>query len=233
MSVKGFLKQRAVNIVARGHYTLANWLDAQGKPRTFACRTSRVSPFRMMVAVPVVGKVGDRITPYFGDFGNLEGVISDTVPGGFLLELDMTTSMREKFASKLTWLEQKQKNPRILDGRKQARIIPASPHSTLTFADGTTRPSPTALPAAALSSTCRCPASQFRLTCSHKSECRWRSEPALAASSDICPMVSQSISSNSKAGNSWNAASYDPYHCLPHAVQRLHLAFTQRRRRRL
>jgi hypothetical protein len=139
MSVKGFLKQRAVNIVARGHYTLANWLDAQGKPRTFACRTSRVSPFRMMVAVPVVGKVGDRITPYFRDFGNLEGVISDTVSGGFLLELDMTTSMREKFASKLTWLEKKQKNPGILDGRKQARIIPASPHSTLTFADGTTR----------------------------------------------------------------------------------------------
>jgi hypothetical protein len=139
MSVREFLKQRAVNIAVRGHYTLGNWFDAQGKPRTFACRTSRVSPFRMMVEVPVVGKVGDRITPYFGDFGNLDGVISDTVSGGFLLELDMTTSMREKFASKLTWLEKKQKNPGIRDGRKQARIIPASPHSTLTFADGTIR----------------------------------------------------------------------------------------------
>jgi len=136
MSVKEFLKQRAVNIAVGGSYTLANWFDAQGKPRTFACRTSRVSPFRMMVAVPVVGRVGDSISSYFGDFGKLEGLISDTTQGGFLLELAMTTAMREKFASKLTWLEKKQKDPSIPDARKQARIIPASPHSTLTLADG-------------------------------------------------------------------------------------------------
>src|SRR5216684_152766 len=65
VSVKDFLKQRAVNISVGGHYTLANWFDSQGKPRTFACRTSRVSPFRMLVAVPVVGKVGDQ-RPHLG-----------------------------------------------------------------------------------------------------------------------------------------------------------------------
>ena len=139
MSVKEFLKQRAVSIAVGGQYTLANWFDSQGKPRTFACRTSRVSPFRMMVSVPVVGKVGDRIASYFGDFGNLDGHITDTAPGGFLLELAMNGTMREKFASKLTWLESRQKNPAIVDARQQARIIPASPHSTLTFADGTIR----------------------------------------------------------------------------------------------
>src|SRR5882724_10221122 len=138
MSVKDFLKQRAVNISVGGHYTLANWFDAQGKPRTFACRTSRVSPFRMLVAVPVIGKVGDHITSYFGDFGKLDGRVSDTAAGGILLELAMSQPMREKFANKLTWLEKKQKNPGIPDSRKHARIIPASPHSTLTFADGGT-----------------------------------------------------------------------------------------------
>ena len=139
MSVKEFLNQRAVTIAVGGQYTLSKWFDAQGKPRTFACRTSRVSPFRMMVAVPVVGKVGDPITSYFGDFGKLDGVISDTASGSFLLELEMTKSMREKFASKLTWLDKRQKNPNIRDGRKQPRIIPATPHSTLTLADGTIR----------------------------------------------------------------------------------------------
>src|SRR5450755_3970756 len=104
VSVKEFLKQRAVNIAVGGHYTLAKWFDAQGKPRTFACRTSRVSPFRMMVAVPVVGKIGDPISSYFGEFGKLDGVISDTAGGSFLLELEMTKTLREKFASKLTWL---------------------------------------------------------------------------------------------------------------------------------
>src|ERR1017187_5903249 len=112
ISVKNFLKQRAVNIIVGGNYTVPHWYDPQGRPRTFACRTTRVSPFRMLVEVPVVGKIGDRLSSYFPDFGKFDGCISDTVKGGFLLELEMTGSEREKFASKLTWLEQKQKNPR-------------------------------------------------------------------------------------------------------------------------
>jgi hypothetical protein len=136
VSVEKFLAQRAVNVVVSGSYTLSNWLDANGKPRQFACRTSRVSPFRMMVDVPVVGRVGDTITTYFGNFGKLEGLISDTAGRSFLLELDMTRSMRQKLSDQLTWLEKKQKDPTVKDERKQARIIPASPHSMLTFADG-------------------------------------------------------------------------------------------------
>jgi hypothetical protein len=139
VSVKEFLNQRAVSIAIGGQYTLAKWFDAQGKPRTFACRTSRISPFRMMVAAPVLGKVGDPLSSYFGDFGKLNGVISDTANGSFLLELEMTKSLREKFATKLTWLDKRQKNPNIRDGRKQPRIVPASPHSSLTLADGTIR----------------------------------------------------------------------------------------------
>jgi PilZ domain len=139
VSVKEFLKQRAVNIAIGGQYTLANWFDAQGKPRTFACRTTRVSPFRMMVNVPVVGKVGDRISSYFGDFGSLDGEISETVAGGFLLELAMTRLMREKMSNKLTWLEKRQKDTTVRDVRKQARIVPANAHSTLAFADGSVR----------------------------------------------------------------------------------------------
>jgi hypothetical protein len=139
VSVKEFLGQQAVNVTVGGHYTLANWFDSQGKPRTFACRTSRVSPFRMMVAVPVIGRIGDRISSYFGDFGKLEGHISDTAAGSFLLELAMTTSMREKLATKLTWLDKKQKDPAVREARTHSRIIPANSHSTLTFADGSTR----------------------------------------------------------------------------------------------
>jgi hypothetical protein len=136
VSVEKFLKQRAVNISVGGNYTLAKWLDPQGKPRNFACRTTRISPFRMIVDVPVVGKIGDPISSYFGDFGKLEGFISDTMRGAFLLDLEMTGSMREKLASKLTWLEKKQKQPSLLDGRKDARIVPATPHTTMTLADG-------------------------------------------------------------------------------------------------
>jgi hypothetical protein len=137
VSTEKFLKQRAVNVAVDGHYTLPNWYDPEGKLRTFACRTNRVSPYRMIVDVPVVGKVGDYLTSYFRDFGKLDGRISDTKPGCFLLELDVTYATRERIANKLTWLEEKQKDPdSIIDLRKNPRVIPAKSHTTLTLADG-------------------------------------------------------------------------------------------------
>lgn len=138
MSTERFLKQRSVKIAVEGHYILPNWYDPEGKLRTFACRTNRISPYRMMVDVPVVGKVGDYLTSYFPDFGKLDGTISDTKPGCFLLEIDVPYAMREKLASKLTWLEGKLNDPLIADRREHPRKIPApaNSRSTLTLADG-------------------------------------------------------------------------------------------------
>ncbi|GLH77386.1 pilus assembly protein PilZ [Bradyrhizobium sp. SSBR45G] len=140
MSVARFLKQRAVRIQTAGSYTLPNWYDPEGKLRSFACRTTRVSPFRALLDVPVVGKIGDRLTSYFRDFGKFEGEISDTIHGGFLLELEMTRAERAKLAEKLVWLEKKQKDPTIRDSRRDARVVPNSPHSALTLADGSIIP---------------------------------------------------------------------------------------------
>ncbi len=140
MSIARFLKQRAVKIQTIGSYTLPNWYDPEGKLRSFACRTTRVSPFRALLDVPVVGKVGDRLTSYFRDFGKFEGQISDTVHGGFLLELEMTRAERAKLAEKLVWLEKRQKDPTIRDSRRDARFVPNVPHSALMLADGSSIP---------------------------------------------------------------------------------------------
>jgi hypothetical protein len=137
VAIEEFLKQRAVNVVVAGNYTLPNWYDPEGKLRIFACWTTRVSPFRMMIDAPVVGKIGDRLTSYFRDFGKFDALISHTTTGSLLIELEMTRSMRENLANKLNWLEKKQKEPSIADLRKDPRIVPASPHSTVTLADGT------------------------------------------------------------------------------------------------
>ena len=93
----------------------------------------------MLVSVPVVGKVGERVVSYFGDFGKLEGWIADTVAGGFLIDLETDKAQREKLARKLTWLEKKQKDPSVIEARNNGRIIPKTPHSTVIFADGTYR----------------------------------------------------------------------------------------------
>jgi len=90
----------------------------------------------MILDVPVVGKIGDRLTSYFRDFGKFLGHISDTRDGSFLLELEMTRPERERLADKLTWLEKKQADPSLAEARGHPRFIPPSSHTTLTLADG-------------------------------------------------------------------------------------------------
>ena len=140
MPVQDFLNHRAVSVIVGGSYVLPNWYDPQGKLRTFACRTTRVSPYRMIVEVPVVGKVGDRLTTYFRDFGRFEGLISDTMERGFLLELEMTRERRERLSETLTWIAKKQQDPEVTDLRGDARFVPPNPHTTLTLADGSIHP---------------------------------------------------------------------------------------------
>jgi hypothetical protein len=139
VSVESFLRQRAVNVAVSGRYRLANWYDPSGKAREFACRTSRVSPFQMLVSVPVTGKCGERVSTYFSDFGRLDGWIIDVVSGGLLLELAIERGRREQLANKLTWIEKRQNDASILDARRQRRILPEDPEATLVFGDGTTR----------------------------------------------------------------------------------------------
>jgi hypothetical protein len=136
VSVEKFLKQRAVTIAVDGNYTLHRRYDPEGRLRTLDCRTTRVSPFRMIVEVPLVGRIGDRLTSYFGAFGAFEGSISDTMHGSFLLELEMTRAQRERMSEQPIWLEKKQGDPTLPDERGDARSVPRTSHSTLTLADG-------------------------------------------------------------------------------------------------
>jgi hypothetical protein len=137
VSVETFLKQRAVNIAVNGSYSpQRRWYDAEGKLRSFACRTTRVSPFRMIVEVPVVGQIGERLTYYFREFGEFEGIISHTMQGSFLVEMEMTAARRARLAEKLAWLEKKFRDSSVQDAREDARIIPPTCHSMMILADG-------------------------------------------------------------------------------------------------
>ena len=136
VSIEVFLKQRSVRVVVGGSYILPHWYDQHGKLRKFACRTSRVSPFRMLVDAPVIGKTGDTVTSYFAEFGKLKGVIADAIGGSFLVDLTMPPERRAQMSDQLGWLEAHQNDPSVKDSRTHARIVPAVPHSTVTMADG-------------------------------------------------------------------------------------------------
>src|SRR5436305_12002474 len=131
------MQQRAVDLRTGGRYSLASRRDTEGNRREFACRTTRISPFRMLVAAPVLGPRGERVISHFGELGKLDGWITDVIEGGFLVDIAATRKTREGLATKLSWLEKKQRDA-VIDLRKQQRLIPENPHTNLIFADGTT-----------------------------------------------------------------------------------------------
>ena len=135
MSTTELFERRSVDLRLGGRYSLANRRDTHGNRRQFACRTTRVSPYQMLISVPVIGAVGERVISYFGEFGKLDGWVSEHVEGGFLIDLAVPKEKRQQLAGKISWLEKQQKET-VHDARGQGRVIPENPHSTLIFADG-------------------------------------------------------------------------------------------------
>lgn len=137
MSTADLFQHRSIDLTLGGRYSLASRWDTHGNRREFACRTSRVSPYQMHVSVPVLGPLGERVITYFGDFGSIDGWITDISGGGFLLNIELPRERREKFLAQLAWLK-KHQDETVTDARAQRRIVPKNPHSTLIFGDGTT-----------------------------------------------------------------------------------------------
>jgi hypothetical protein len=135
VSTAELFQRHSIDLRLGGRYSLANKRDLKGNRREFACRTTRVSPFQMMISVPVIGAVGERVISYFGEFGKLDGWIESHVEGGFMIDLAVAKDKREQLAGKISWLE-KQQREIVRDARAQERMIPENPHSTLIFADG-------------------------------------------------------------------------------------------------
>src|SRR3974390_568928 len=139
VSVLKFLSKRAVNIAVNGSYTLQKaWYAPEGKLRTFPCRTTRVSPFRMMVEAPATGQIGEQLTAYFSAFGEFEGTISDAAQGRFLFKMEMAEARRVQLAEKLAWIERKLGDSTMHDAREEARMVPPPSCSRLILADGST-----------------------------------------------------------------------------------------------
>jgi hypothetical protein len=120
-----------------GRYSLSTRRNAMGDRRLFACRVLNISPNAMLLCAPVMGPRGERVITSLPHFGKLTGAIVRVVERGFMMSIVGTEEEHEKLAAKLLWFEQ-YKNFDVADARKHGRIIPESPNSTLTLADGST-----------------------------------------------------------------------------------------------
>ncbi len=104
--------------------------------REFPCQVINMSPGGLAMLAPGIGNIGDRIIAYLDHIGRIEGKITRIIDSGFAMNVSATPRKRDKLASQLTWLA----NRDILnlpEDRRHDRIVPRNPIAILTLEDGT------------------------------------------------------------------------------------------------
>lgn len=103
--------------------------------REFPCQVINMSPGGLAMLAPGIGNVGDRVIVYLDHIGRVEGKITRIIDSGFAMNISATPRKRDKLASQLTWLA----NRDILnlpEDRRHDRIVPRNPIAILTLEDG-------------------------------------------------------------------------------------------------
>ncbi|MHB2211350.1 PilZ domain-containing protein [Methylobacterium sp. CM6257] len=109
-------RHQRVRVAVLGRYMLSD-------RREYPCQTLDMSPGGVRLTCAVQGEVGERVVLYLEHIGRIEGVIARLCKGGFAVQLNATPRKRDKLASQLTWLA----NREILglpEGRSHERLVP-------------------------------------------------------------------------------------------------------------
>ena len=121
-------QHQRVRVAVLGRYMLSD-------RREYPCQTVDMSPGGVRLTCAVLGEIGERVVLYLEFIGRIEGVVARHTAGGFAVKLAATSRKRDKLASQLTWLA----NREILglpEGRSHERIVPDKPMVTLKLENG-------------------------------------------------------------------------------------------------
>jgi PilZ domain len=121
-------KHQRVNVELMGRYMLES-------RREFPCQTLNISPGGLALVAPVPGVIGERVVVYLDQVGRVEGAIVRLLPNGFAIAFSATVRKRDKLASQLTWLANRQ----ILgmpEDRRHERVQPRNPRTVVTLDNG-------------------------------------------------------------------------------------------------
>jgi hypothetical protein len=99
-----------------GRYMLASRQE-------FPCQTVNMSPGGVSLVAPVRGLVGERIVVYLDHIGRIEGQVVRHTELGLALSIAATIRKRDKLASQLTWLANRQ-SLGLPEDRRHERIVP-------------------------------------------------------------------------------------------------------------
>jgi len=89
----------------------------------YPCQTVDMSPGGLSLITPVRGLIGERIVVYLEHLGRIEGQIVRHTELGVALAIGATIRKRDKLASQLTWLANRQALG-LPEDRRHERIVP-------------------------------------------------------------------------------------------------------------
>ncbi|HJE25173.1 MAG TPA: PilZ domain-containing protein [Methylorubrum populi] len=125
-------RHQRVRTTLLGRYMLAD-------RREYPCQTVDMSPGGVRLTCAVVGEIGERVILYLDQIGRLEGVIARHPPGGFAMRINATPRKREKIASQLMWIANRE-SLGLPEGRSQERLVPTQPRVALRLDSGQSIP---------------------------------------------------------------------------------------------
>lgn len=121
-------RHQRMPVALLGRYMLA---DRQEYP----CQTLDISPGGALLIAPVRGQIGERVVAYLEHLGRVEGEITRHVPHGFAMSIAAAMRKRDKIASQLTWLANRQALG-LPEDRRHERIVPRNPATILRLESG-------------------------------------------------------------------------------------------------
>jgi hypothetical protein len=121
-------RHRRVNVPLLGRYMLASRQE-------YPCQSLDMSPGGLSLVAPVRGLIGERIVVYLEHIGRIEGQIVRHTDLGLALSVGATIRKRDKLASQLTWLANRQ-SLGLAEDRRHERITPRHTAVRVTNANG-------------------------------------------------------------------------------------------------
>ncbi len=116
-----------VKVNLLGRFMLTNKLE-------YPCQVLNMSPGGVALVTPVEGASGERIVTYIDHIGRLEGEVSRQFDGGFAVNFRATERKRDKLASQLTWLANRN-TLGLPEDRVHERVNPKNTETNIVLPD--------------------------------------------------------------------------------------------------
>ena len=121
-------RHQRVKVALLGRYMLAD-------RREFPCQTVDMSPGGVRLTCAVLGGLDERVVLYLENIGRIEGTVARFPEGGMAVRLIATQRKRDKIASQLTWLANREALG-LPEGRTHERLTPTQAGVTLKLESG-------------------------------------------------------------------------------------------------